>query len=184
MELSCWGGDWGLPSLHPESLTVMVTGGAHCPAREGGRERRRRPGICLPPARTSAGLLLASGEAGGGRRGAGPAARAWLLPHGRGGRCCRPSRGLRALPGGTAALPAGCRASALHSLSCIRAMKLDRSPSRTCWRLVLSARRGLAQLLKLSYAFLTHCDRFSPLPSNLYCRLTPNFLVLPWQWIL
>ncbi|XP_039423393.1 metaxin-3 isoform X8 [Corvus cornix cornix] len=24
MELSCWGGDWGLPSLHPECLTVMV----------------------------------------------------------------------------------------------------------------------------------------------------------------
>uniref|UniRef100_A0A8C9FCE4 Metaxin 3 n=1 Tax=Pavo cristatus TaxID=9049 RepID=A0A8C9FCE4_PAVCR len=24
MKLSCWGGDWGLPSLHPESLTVMA----------------------------------------------------------------------------------------------------------------------------------------------------------------
>ncbi|XP_041326797.1 metaxin-3 isoform X3 [Pyrgilauda ruficollis] len=24
MELSCWGGDWGLPSLHPQSLTVMA----------------------------------------------------------------------------------------------------------------------------------------------------------------
>ncbi|XP_068858036.1 metaxin-3 isoform X4 [Aphelocoma coerulescens] len=24
MELSCWGGDWGLPSLHPECLTVMA----------------------------------------------------------------------------------------------------------------------------------------------------------------
>ncbi|XP_027738270.1 metaxin-3 isoform X3 [Empidonax traillii] len=24
MELRCWGGDWGLPSVHPESLTVMA----------------------------------------------------------------------------------------------------------------------------------------------------------------
>ncbi|XP_051499115.1 metaxin-3 isoform X4 [Apus apus] len=24
LELSCWGGAWGLPSLHPESLTVMA----------------------------------------------------------------------------------------------------------------------------------------------------------------
>ncbi|XP_062456261.1 metaxin-3 isoform X2 [Rhea pennata] len=24
MELSCWGGGWGLPSVHPESLTVMA----------------------------------------------------------------------------------------------------------------------------------------------------------------
>ncbi|XP_030049085.1 metaxin-3 isoform X1 [Microcaecilia unicolor] len=24
MELSCWGGDWGLPSVHPESLVVMA----------------------------------------------------------------------------------------------------------------------------------------------------------------
>ncbi|KAM9509793.1 metaxin-3 isoform 4-T4 [Guaruba guarouba] len=24
MELSCWGGGWGLPSMHPESLTVMA----------------------------------------------------------------------------------------------------------------------------------------------------------------
>lgn len=37
MELSCWGGDWGLPSLHPESLTVMVTAGGRHPPREEGK---------------------------------------------------------------------------------------------------------------------------------------------------
>ncbi|CAG07860.1 unnamed protein product, partial [Tetraodon nigroviridis] len=25
MELRCWGGGWGLPSVHAESLVVLVT---------------------------------------------------------------------------------------------------------------------------------------------------------------
>lgn len=25
MELKCWGGDWGLPSVHTDSLIVLVT---------------------------------------------------------------------------------------------------------------------------------------------------------------
>lgn len=50
MELSCWGGDWGLPSLHPESLTVMVTAGAATrpERRAAGRDARCRG---LPRAR-------------------------------------------------------------------------------------------------------------------------------------
>lgn len=153
MELSCWGGDWGLPSLHPESLTVMVTGG-HRPAREGGREGAAAPpprGARLPPVGRLARLLLASGEAGGGRRDVGPAARAGLLLHG------RPCRGRRALPGGAAALAGGCGTSAQHSLiprSRIRAKKPGRNPPRTCRWLVLSASvRCLTQLLKLFFFF-------------------------------
>lgn len=37
LELSCWGGGWGLPSVHSESLVVMVR--THCgpgPGKEGG----------------------------------------------------------------------------------------------------------------------------------------------------
>lgn len=52
MELSCWGGDWGLPSLHPESLTVMVMAGA---ATSSGRRATGREARCrgLPGARVA-----------------------------------------------------------------------------------------------------------------------------------
>lgn len=111
MELSCWGGDWGLPSLHPESLTVMVTGSAHRPAREGGREGAAAP-WGSPAARTDVGgapSCLGKGrgwEAGCWARGAGlarsPRETLAALPSLPGAPSpsrwrCRPCRGIRGL---------------------------------------------------------------------------------------
>lgn len=39
MELRCWGGDWGLPSVHTESLIVLVTSASDC--------KRKYPGLLL-----------------------------------------------------------------------------------------------------------------------------------------
>lgn len=175
MELSCWGGDWGLPSLHPESLTVMVTGGGHRPAREGGREERRRPGACLPPARTAAGLLLAPGEAGGGRRAVGPAARAWLVPLGRRGQRCRPF-----LPGGAQPFPVAARPLPCIPRSRTGAMKPDRNPSRTCRWLVFSPRRCLMQLLTLCFTLFLHVvTDFLPCPPIFIAGLRQIFWCSP-----
>jgi len=35
MELRCWGADWGLPSVHSESLIVQVTGSPACGRDDG-----------------------------------------------------------------------------------------------------------------------------------------------------
>lgn len=46
LELSCWGGGWGLPSVHSESLVVMVRPSRPARARErrGGARGARLPG--------------------------------------------------------------------------------------------------------------------------------------------
>lgn len=41
MELRCWGGDWGLPSVHTESLIVLVTWGSPRERKHGHSIRTR-----------------------------------------------------------------------------------------------------------------------------------------------
>lgn len=72
MELSCWGGGWGLPSVHTESLIVMVTAGRGLsppgPRAEGrAGEGERRGGD--PAAGSLAGLRQVLGGAAEGERG-------------------------------------------------------------------------------------------------------------------
>lgn len=153
--------------------------GRRPPSGPGGRERRR-PGACPALARTSAELLLASGEAGGGRRDVGPAVRSWLVPRGRHEQRCRPSRRRRALPGGTAALPGDSGASPSIPWSLLRAIKLSRNPSRTYWWLVLSARRCLTQLLKPCFTLFLHIvTGFFPYPPIFIAGLRQIFWCSP-----
>lgn len=54
MELRCWGGDWGLPSVHSESLVVLVKSSS--PSNKE-KIRLRHPGLLLRRKASSAGFL-------------------------------------------------------------------------------------------------------------------------------
>lgn len=178
---------------------------APAPGGREGRREARRPGTCLPPARVPAGFFPPPPPGSGGAAaaegrarlcrpeagpvlGEGPAAaavvgRGWEATAvgpaaGPGGAARSPARSPRgaASPRSVATLPRGAAGRAAALSEGVVPSREPPGPGRNGRHFLETVFKTAVEVL--SYTSLTH-NVWIFFPRNLYCRLMPNFLVLP-----